>query len=128
MAMPAGLRRYWATHRRAGGKSKRRSTRTMKSTQSGHKVKTTIPLAVCLGFTPLVAKGVMDFRAGGFAGLANTVSAIVPYNVASKKLDMSNLNWGLWPILAGFAVHKFIGGTLGVNRAIARMGIPLIRL
>jgi hypothetical protein len=38
------------------------------------------------------------------------------------------LNWGLWPILAGIAVHKVIGQRMGVNAMLSRAGIPFIRV
>jgi hypothetical protein len=92
------------------------------------KTKMTFPLAVALGFVPLLARGVNDFRAGGVAGLSNTVSAIVPYDVNAKKISFANLSSGLYPIIAGFLLHKIVGGGLGLNRALARMGIPMLRI
>lgn len=125
--MPAGLKRYWAAKRRGKSKTKRGGYR-MSKYRTHRSKKITLPLAVILGFMPLVAKGVSDVQAGGFGGLANTVPAIIPYDPATRSFTMSQLHMGLWPILAGFLVHKFIGGAFGVNRALSRMGLPWVRI
>jgi hypothetical protein len=88
-----------------------------------------IPLAVALGFTPLVAEGINNVRAAGWSdGLRDTMSALIPYDFAIRKVTTSRLGHGLYPILAGFAVHKIVGGMLGVNRVLGRMGIPFVRI
>jgi hypothetical protein len=76
---------------------------------------------------PLVGKAIGDVQAGGVQGLRNTVSAIIPYDPATRKFTMANLGLGLWPIIGGLIVHK-VAGMLGVNRAIASMGIPVFRV
>jgi hypothetical protein len=85
-------------------------------------------LAVILGFTPLMAKGISDVRSGGFQGLKNTVPALIPYNPSTGRMDFSQLHWGLWPALAGILVHKIVGGYLGMNRVLGRMGLPFVRI
>lgn len=121
---PAGLKKYRLSKKKRGGRSVSKS----KTKRVHRKTKMTLPLSVILGFTPLVAKGIGDFRSGGVSGLRNTVSAVVPWNFQTMKPSVSNLGYGLIPIVLGIAVHKFVGGTLGVNRALGRMGMPLIRL
>lgn len=92
-----------------------------------HKKKRTIPVAVVLGFLPLATTAISDFQAGGINGLRNTATAIIPYSPANKRFTTARLHLGLYPILAGFMVHK-LAGMLGINRAIASAGVPLIRL
>jgi len=126
MAMPAGLRRYWNKRRRKGG-SKRKRGYAMARRGGYHKPKFTLPLAVVIGGMPLIAKGINDVRAGGIGGLQNTVSAIIPYNVAAKKVDFSGLNQGLYPLIAGVIIHK-LAGMIGINRMLSRSGIPFVRV
>jgi len=83
------------------------------------------PVSIVLGFAPLVAAGINQFKAGGITSMDAMTSYLIPYNPRSKKLTMENLGQGLFPILAGFAVHRFVGGSLGVNRMLGRAGIPL---
>ncbi len=88
--------------------------------------KMTIPMAVVGGFVP-TALGVWSRRSdateiGNF--LQRGWTGIEP---GTGKFNMANLRLGAFPVLAGFLVHM-IAGKLGVNRAIARAGIPLIRI
>jgi hypothetical protein len=88
----------------------------------------TLPLTVILGFTPLIAKGVMEVKANGWGvGLGNTVPALIPYNPNTAKMDFSQLHWGFWPIIGGVLVHK-LAGYLGINRMLSRMNVPLLRV
>jgi len=45
----------------------------------------------------------------------------------SNNFNASLMRQGLVPALMGFLVHM-IAGRLGVNRAIGRAGIPLVRI
>jgi hypothetical protein len=96
--------------------------------RKGYRRKPKIPVAVVLGFLPLVATAVSDVQAGGFQGLRNTATCVIPYSPANKKFTTARLHLGLYPMVAGFLVHKIVGGWLGVNRAIAAAGVPMIRL
>jgi len=98
-----------------------------KKTKNRKRSKRTIPVAVVLGFLPLATTAISDFQAGGINGLRNTATAIIPYSPANRRITTARLHLGLYPILAGFMVHK-LAGMLGVNRAIASAGVPLIRL
>ena len=89
--------------------------------------KRTIPVAVVLGFLPLATTAISDFQAGGINGLRNTATAVIPYSPANRRFTTARLHLGLNPILAGFLVHK-LAGMMGINRAIAQAGVPLIRL
>lgn len=102
----------------------------VKARRKGHKPKFTLPVAALAGFAPLV-KGAYDgYQSGGFNGaLAEVSVATTGYNPIYHNW---NLTWALkrgWlPIIAGIAVHKFVGGRLGVNKMLARAGVPIIRL
>lgn len=91
------------------------------------RAKPKIPVAVVAGFIPLATKAITDVQNYGIAGLQNTVTAIVPYNPATRRFTTANLHMGLFPILFGFAVHK-LASAMGVNRALAQAKVPLIRI
>lgn len=87
-----------------------------------------IPVAVALGFVPLVSRGIALYQAQGFQGLQHLPSSLVPYDMVNRRVSFANLGTGLYPIIAGLLVHKFIGGGLGVNRALAAARIPWLRV
>lgn len=124
--MPKGLKRYWQKQN-AKNKPKRRNV-SMAKRKTTRRKKTTLPLSVVLGFTPLVSRGVALYQQGGLQGLQQITSSIVPYDFVNRRPTMANLGTGLWPIVGGLLVHKIVGGYLGVNRAMGRAGIPFIRL
>lgn len=89
------------------------------------KAKMTIPLAVVAGFVP-VAVGVWNRRSSGQA-ISDYLQSSFTGIGTDGKFNVANLRTGLMPIAAGFIVHK-IAGMLGVNKAIARARIPLVRI
>lgn len=90
------------------------------------KAKMTIPLAVVAGFVPTVV-GVWNRRSSGQAVADYLQSGFTGITPGTGQFNLANLRAGLMPIAAGFMVHK-IAGMLGINRAIARARIPLIRI
>lgn len=115
-----------------------------------HKRKITIPLAVVAGFIPGTMDVIKNSRDNGFFPLtlgygnsgtndSNTGMATLlgdffgiqtagtqqAYNV--KAWSSWRLQYGLYPVLAGFAVH-WGANKLGINRMIGRMGIPYVRI
>jgi hypothetical protein len=95
----------------------------------GHRAKKmTISLAMVAGFAPLATNGIRDFQQGGIDLLGKGLSwRLTGWNVDSSRWDPSGFMTGLGPILLGVGVHK-LANRLGINRAIAGMGIPLLRL
>jgi hypothetical protein len=89
----------------------------------------TLSLAVVAGFAPLAIDVGTQIKNGNFSEAGRVaVHNLAGYNYWSNTWDMDGFKHGLFPILAGFLVHKFIGGNLGINRMLARAGIPIIRL
>jgi hypothetical protein len=87
-----------------------------------------LPIAVVAGFVPLASNALRDYQQGGLDLLGTGLTwRLTGYNQMSKRFDLSGLSSGLLPILLGIGVHK-LAGRLGVNRAIANAGIPLLRL
>ena len=88
----------------------------------------TLPLAIVAGVAPLAYDiGVQikngDLKQAGMVAAHN----VVGYNGWTGGWDTAGLKTGLIPILAGALVHK-IAGAMGINSAIARAGIPILRI
>lgn len=92
--------------------------------------KTTFPVAVLAGLAvPAIDIWKNGLGQGDFQRAGITATAIFTgYNPESHTWELSYLKRGLLPVVAGMAVHKFIGGSLGVNRMLARAKVPFIRL
>jgi hypothetical protein len=126
--MPAGLKRYWASKRRArasGGSLRYRNS-------APRKAKFTIPLAVVGGFLPIATFTYQQVKSGGINSLQYVTKRIIPYdkdaNGGKGAISTQYLGQGLYPIIAGWLIHYLVGGKLGVNRMLSRAGVPLIRL
>jgi hypothetical protein len=96
-----------------------------------HKPKMTVSLATLAGFVPTGGYALAGFRRGGEAGLTEGIARITVrltgYSITEEKFHGSELARGWGPVLLGFGVHK-LANKIGINRQIARMGIPLLRI
>jgi len=93
-----------------------------------HRNGKTLPLAVLLGFAPLVTSTLTAFKNYGPEGAAKHALCVTSgYDPTTGKWEMLNMKQGALPILAGFATH-WLAGKLGVNRALGRAGVPFIRI
>lgn len=87
-----------------------------------------LPIAVIAGFAPLVYHVYDGARINGFSGAMRYLTMdTTGYDLDSKTWNFGDLVKGWTPILAGFVVHK-MAGVFGVNRALGRAKIPLIRI
>lgn len=86
----------------------------------------TLPMAVVAGFVP-TAVGVWNRRSSG-TEISNYLqrgwTGIEP---GTGTFNFANLRKGAFPAVAGYFVHM-IASKLGVNRALGRARIPLIRI
>lgn len=93
--------------------------------------KFTLPLAVIGGFAPLglnLLGATKRALAGDLAGASQEiVIRTTGYNTDTKSWNGAVFAETYVPILAGFVVHK-LAGRLGVNRAIAKAGVPILRI
>lgn len=124
---PAGLRKYWATHRK-GATHRRRST--MKNGRpTHHKKQMNISLAVVAGLLPIPIKGYEAYKQGqGWSQIARqTLLAFTGWDFWNSNFKAQNLRYGLAPAVAGVLAHK-LANRLGVNRAIKNAGIPWISI
>jgi hypothetical protein len=93
----------------------------------------TLPLAVLAGFTPLaysVYKGAVstDPNYGGLKGaLREGAQQFGIDPMVGGSINFSQTLRGLSPIIGGILVHK-LASKFGINRAIARAGIPFVRI
>lgn len=95
-----------------------------------HKKKFTLPLAIVLGFAPAVVDVIDNVPGFGIPGsILHTGAGLMGYDTVGKRY--AGLNQakaaGLYPLLLGFGVH-WAASKFGINRMIARAGIPLIRI
>lgn len=95
-----------------------------------HRKKFTIPLAIVAGFAPAVLDVKNNAPALGWAGSAlHTTAGLIGYDtVGGSYVGWSQMSAAGTPaILAGFVAH-WIAGKIGLNRALGRAGVPLIRI
>ena len=94
-----------------------------------HKKQFTLPLAVIAGFAPLAVDVGTQIKNGDWAQAGKVlVHNTIGYDGFNHNWNLSGFSHGLFPIIAGILVHKFVGGRLGVNRMLANAGIPVVRL
>ena len=92
------------------------------------RAKPTIPLAVVAGFAPLAVSTVYGYKIAGTHGAAeNLIRGLSGYNITTHQFEMAGLMDGALPIVFGVFAHK-LANRLGVNRALAKTGIPYIRI
>lgn len=96
--------------------------------------KMTLPIGILAGFAPGLIYGVngftstsgaLDYRIG--SGMRNLLVGYTGWDSATRSWNLANMRIGAAPLAIGVIAHK-VAGALGVNRAIARLGIPLIRI
>ena len=88
----------------------------------------TIPLAVVAGIVPTGIK-VYEARGGGVSGMAREAGRILTgWDFWNGQWVPGAMRYGLGPMLGGVAVHWLVGQKLGVNRLIARSGLPVLRI
>lgn len=89
----------------------------------------TLPLAVIAGIAVPVASSISKLPEGGPKLAAQEFTrTMTGYDFVEGKFNIGYLKYGLLPVALGAVVHKFVGGRLGINRALAGAGIPLLRL
>lgn len=87
-----------------------------------------LPIAVLAGFVPGLIK-VWEAWPGGISAAAREAGRIYTgIDFWDANFDWQRLWYGLFPIIGGVLVHRFIGQRMGVNRALRAAGIPFVRL
>lgn len=93
----------------------------------GGRRKFTLPVAAVAGFVPLASDVYYNFRSGGAQGAMTWLKYDLLGIDGNGHFSASGLSRGLGPIIGGFIIHG-LANRLGINRAIGRMGIPVIRI
>jgi len=90
--------------------------------------KMTIPIAPLAGIiaTPAITEAIPLFQAGNFSGGVKVLGYITGVDAAGKW-SWSLMTKNLTPMVAGVVVHK-IAGMAGINRALAKAKVPLLRV
>ncbi len=93
-----------------------------KSKKSGRK---TVSLIMLAGFAPITYETVRGFQDGGLKNAAAVFSrGMTGYDPQQRTFDVNNMKTGIFPII-GAAIIKKIVSILGVNRALAKLPIPI---
>jgi hypothetical protein len=115
-------------------KAKKRSyRRPWRSYRTRARPKMTLPIAVLAGFASPIARAIDHGMAYGFVGsegavaeLTRTMIGVNPFETPIK-FEWWRLRYGLFPIVLGLGVHK-AASLLGVNRMLANLRVPLLRV
>jgi hypothetical protein len=78
-----------------------------------------------VGMIPAV-KSLAEGNAEGAA--SGLIYRYTGWRTWDNKWSATGLKSGLMPLVIGGIVHKYVGGKLGVNRALSQAGIPIIRI
>lgn len=88
----------------------------------------TLPVAVIAGMAPLANQARMGWAADGPVGMVKqSTLALLGYHIDTNTWNASWMKVGLLPIFVGGLVH-WGAKKFGLNRMIARAGIPVIRI
>lgn len=110
-----------------------RRTRTVYVKRVGHRAKhMTIPLAVVAGVAPTLAFAYQGFMLPGGEGGPVEAAHRITMRMTGYEWKNGNFSWsqlaqGWGPLLLGAMAHK-AANRFGLNRAIAKAGIPLLRI
>ena len=89
---------------------------------------TIIPIAVVAGLIPLALTAKRGWDNEGIVGAGKeTLFAMSGYHYDTRQYHLDYMKNGLFPILGGVMVH-WLASKLGVNRALGRARIPLLRI
>ena len=115
-------------HLKKIGRRPTRRVRTMKNGRPHRKKSFTLPVAILAGVAPGAIMTVNAFKTYGTTGGAIYAGKIYTgYNIDSNKFNLADMRYGTLPVLVGFLVHK-VASAIGINAAIARAGIPVLRI
>lgn len=90
--------------------------------------KMTLPIAVIAGLAPGITTTVATVQNSGWQMGGRMLGLLYTgYDATSGKFSLSAMKGGLLPLAVGTMVHK-AAGMIGINRAIAAAGIPVLRI
>lgn len=88
----------------------------------------TIPLAPIAGLVgmPVIKLIVDDVMSGAIANIPQHIPQII--GIVNGQFNFDIFLRNIVPPVLGLLIHKYVGGTLGLNRMLASAGVPLIRI
>lgn len=97
------------------------------------KKKFTLPLGVVAGFTPEIMRiwrttNGLKSPGNALRCIAEDFAGVGLWSPGHVYISPAKAFEGWLPVLLGIAAHAIVGQRLGVNRMIARMGIPIVRI
>lgn len=99
-----------------------------KKKRRGGSRKMTISLAVIGGLAPTAYSTWYGYKADGARGaMGNLGMRLTGYDFRDGKFKLQELFNGVGPLLLGGLVHK-VANQMGLNRMIAKSGIPVFRI
>ena len=109
--------------------AKRHRVRRYYARAKHHARKMTIPIAPIVGIAaaPGTAYTIQKAMTGNVTATLKAAGSFIGLD-DNGVFQMNILKNNLVPILIGAAVHKFVGGTLGVNRMLGAAKVPILRL
>jgi len=89
----------------------------------------TLPVSIVAPIATELGQRVWPYVAKGNLGGAMSVLTqdYTGYHIEGGDWELKRMKNGALPLLVGVLVHK-VAGQLGLNRAIARSGVPWIRI
>jgi len=88
----------------------------------------TLPMALIAGVAAPSVK-IYEARSGGISGMTREAGRILTgFDFWNGGFNFADMRYGLLPIVGGVLVHWLVGGKLGLNRMMARAGIPFVRI
>lgn len=108
----------------------RTRTRYIARPRRRSRTKLSIPMAVVAGLAVPLVEVVSHIKYGptgenGYMDVAQRI--FTGSSPAYPGFNQFWFKWSYYPMIAGFAAH-WIASRVGLNRAIARAGLPLIRI
>lgn len=87
-----------------------------------------LPIAIVAGLMPGLQRTLNGFQVGGLRGGVNEAAKVyLGYFPDEGQWHPSTMWYGFAPLVLGMVVHK-AASVLGINRALGRAGIPVIRI
>lgn len=101
----------------------------MTKKKKGGKRKFTIPIAPIIGLMVGIAPAIKDVVDGEYEMAVNKLKySYLGLDLDNKFKPEALLN-GLFPLIMGGLVHKFVGGApIHMNRMLAQANVPVIRI
>lgn len=91
--------------------------------------KFTLPLAPIIGLLAGIGPAIGPAMAGDIDGTVNILKFNYLGLTYDNKFEVGGLMKGLFPLIMGGAIHKFVGGApLNVNRMLAAANVPILRI